>query len=201
MSQKPLSPAIKNLLEYGPLIAFFVIYFLIKDDTITIMGADYSGFIVATAVFIPILVASTGLGWALSGEISKMQVVTVVLVVVFGGLTVFLQDERFFKIKPTMIYLLFAGILGFGLWRGTSYLETVMGANLKMERAGWMILTKRMTWFFLGLAIANEAIWRTQSTGTWVMFKTFGLTIATFGFLMSQYKLFAAYGDLDGKDD
>jgi intracellular septation protein len=188
-------------LEYGPLIAFFVIYFLIKDDTITIMGADYSGFIVATAVFIPILVASTGLGWALSGEISKMQVVTVVLVVIFGGLTVFLQDERFFKIKPTMIYLLFAGILGFGLWRGTSYLETVMGANLKMERAGWMILTKRMTWFFLGLAIANEAIWRTQSTGTWVMFKTFGLTIATFGFLMSQYKLFAAYGDLDGKND
>ena len=201
MSRKPLSPTIKNLLEYGPLIAFFVIYFLIKDDTITIMGADYSGFIVATAVFIPILVASTGLGWALSGEISKMQVVTVVLVVVFGGLTVFLQDERFFKIKPTMIYLLFAGILGFGLWRGTSYLETVMGANLKMERAGWMILTKRMTWFFLGLAIANEAIWRTQSTGTWVMFKTFGLTIATFGFLMSQYKLFAAYGDLDGKND
>lgn len=201
MSRKPLSPTIKNLLEYGPLIAFFVIYFLIKDDTITIMGADYSGFIVATAVFIPILVASTGLGWALSGEISKMQVVTVVLVVIFGGLTVFLQDERFFKIKPTMIYLLFAGILGFGLWRGTSYLETVMGANLKMERAGWMILTKRMTWFFLGLAIANEAIWRTQSTGTWVMFKTFGLTIATFGFLMSQYKLFAAYGDLDGKND
>lgn len=201
MSRKPLSPTIKNLLEYGPLIAFFVIYFLIKDDTITIMGADYSGFIVATAVFIPILVASTGLGWALSGEISKMQVVTVVLVVIFGGLTVFLQDERFFKIKPTMIYLLFAGILGFGLWRGTSYLETVMGANLKMERAGWMILTKRMTWFFLGLAIANEAIWRTQSTETWVMFKTFGLTIATFGFLMSQYKLFAAYGDLDGKND
>ncbi len=201
MSRKPLSPTIKNLLEYGPLIAFFVIYFLIKDDTITIMGADYSGFIVATAVFIPILVASTGLGWALSGEISKMQVVTVVLVVIFGGLTVFLQDERFFKIKPTMIYLLFAVILGFGLWRGTSYLETVMGANLKMERAGWMILTKRMTWFFLGLAIANEAIWRTQSTGTWVMFKTFGLTIATFGFLMSQYKLFAAYGDLDGKND
>lgn len=201
MSRKPLSPTIKNLLEYGPLIAFFVIYFLIKDDTITIMGADYSGFIVATAVFIPILVASTGLGWALSGEISKMQVVTVVLVVIFGGLTVFLQDERFFKIKPTMIYLLFAVILGFGLWRGTSYLETVMGANLKMERAGWMILTKRMTWFFLGLAIANEAIWRTQSTETWVMFKTFGLTIATFGFLMSQYKLFAAYGDLDGKND
>lgn len=201
MSRKPLSPTIKNLLEYGPLIAFFVIYFLIKDDTITIMGADYSGFIVATAVFTPILVASTGLGWALSGEISKMQVVTVVLVVIFGGLTVFLQDERFFKIKPTMIYLLFAGILGFGLWRGTSYLETVMGANLKMERAGWMILTKRMTWFFLGLAIANEAIWRTQSTETWVMFKTFGLTIATFGFLMSQYKLFAAYGDLDGKND
>jgi intracellular septation protein len=188
-------------LEYGPLIAFFVIYFLIKDDTITIMGADYSGFIVATAVFIPILVASTGLGWALSGEISKMQVVTVVLVVVFGGLTVFLQDERFFKIKPTMIYLLFAGILGFGLWRGTSYLETVMGANLKMERAGWMILTKRMTWFFLGLAVANEAIWRTQSTETWVMFKTFGLTVATFAFLMSQYKLFALYGDLDDKDD
>lgn len=201
MSKKTLTPAIKNLLEYGPLIAFFVIYFLIKDDTITIMGADYSGFIVATAIFIPILVCSTGLGWALSGEISKMQVVTVVLVVVFGGLTVFLQDERFFKIKPTLIYLLFAVILGFGLWRGTSYLEMVMGANLQMQRVGWMILTKRMTWFFLGLAVANEVIWRTQSTETWVMFKTFGLTVATFAFFISQYKLFALYGDLDGKDD
>lgn len=201
MSQKKLTPAIKNLLEYGPLIAFFVIYFLIKDDTFTIMGADYSGFIVATAIFIPILVCSTGLGWALSGEISKMQVVTVVLVVVFGGLTVFLQDERFFKIKPTLIYLLFAVILGFGLWRGTSYLEMVMGANLQMQRVGWMILTKRMTWFFLGLAVANEVIWRTQSTETWVMFKTFGLTVATFAFFISQYKLFAFYGDLDGNDD
>jgi len=117
MAKKPLSPTMKSILEYGPLAVFFIAFYMFKDQEISVMGQTYDGFIAATAVFVPVLVLSTFVGWLLSGEISKMQVVTVVLVVVFGGLSVFLNDERFFKIKPTIIYLLFAAIMGFGLLR------------------------------------------------------------------------------------
>jgi intracellular septation protein len=112
----------------------------------------------------------------------------------FGGLSIWLNDERFFKMKPTMIYLLFAGVLGFGLLRGQSYLESVMDQALPMEREGWMILTRRVVAFFLGLAVANEVIWRTMSTDAWVNFKTFGLTLGTFAFFATQMGLFSKYG-------
>lgn len=197
MADKKIHPALKLALELGPVLAFFVAYGRMKDQTFTILGSDYSGFIVVTALFIPVLIATTGILWALTGKLSKMQVATVVLVVIFGGLSVWLKDERFFKMKPTMIYLLFAAILGFGLWRGQSYLRLVMEEALPMQAEGWMILTRRVTWFFLGLAIANEAIWRTMSTESWVTFKTFGLTAALFAFFMTQGKLMEKYGTKD----
>lgn len=197
MADKKIHPALKLALELGPVLAFFVAYGRMKDQTFTIFGSDYSGFIVVTALFIPVLIATTGILWALTGKLSKMQVATVVLVVIFGGLSVWLKDERFFKMKPTMIYLLFAAILGFGLWRGQSYLRLVMEEALPMQAEGWMILTRRVTWFFLGLAIANEAIWRTMSTESWVTFKTFGLTAALFAFFMTQGKLMEKYGTKD----
>ena len=146
-----------------------------------------------TAAFIPILLASTGVIWALTGKLNRMQVATVVLVVVFGGLSVWLNDDRFFKMKPTMIYLLFGGILGFGLLRGRSYLKFVMEEMMPLQDAGWMMLTKRLMMFFFVLAGANEVIWRSFDTETWVYFKTFGLTIAMFAFFMSQAKLFSTY--------
>jgi intracellular septation protein len=96
--------------------------------------------------------------------------------------------------KPTIIYALFAAILGFGLWRGDSYLKSVMGEALPMTHEGWMILTKRVTLFFIGLAVLNEVIWRTMSTDIWVNFKTFGLTIGVFVFFMAQSKLFQTHG-------
>ena len=89
-----------------------------------------------------------------------MQVATVVLVVIFGGLSVWLNDERFFKMKPTLIYLLFAAVFFFGLWRGRSYLAMVLSETLPLTHEGWMLLTKRMAWFFVGLAVANEVIWQ-----------------------------------------
>lgn len=196
MSKKPLSPVMKNILEYGPLAVFFAAFLLFKGQDVVVMGETYGGFIVATAIFVPVLALATLIGWVMSGEISKMQIVTLVLVVVFGGLSVAFNDERFFKTKPTIIYMLFAAILGFGLLRNTSYMETVLGQSLKMSHEGWMILARRMTVFFLGLAIANEAVWRTMSTETWVYFKTFGLPLAMFVFLISQYKVFSTYGDL-----
>ncbi|MEM6694364.1 MAG: septation protein IspZ, partial [Pseudomonadota bacterium] len=122
-----------------------------------------------------------------------MQVLTLVLVVVFGGLTVWLNDDRFFKMKPTIIYVLFAGILGVGLLQGKSYMQLVMDEMMPMKHEGWMILTRRLAMFFAGLAVANEVVWRTMSTDAWVNFKTFVLPIALFAFFMAQAKLFQTY--------
>ncbi|WP_424944338.1 inner membrane-spanning protein YciB [Aliiroseovarius crassostreae] len=197
---KPVNPTVKAVLEYGPIVLFFVAYTFLKDRTFLVAGTEYSGFVAVTALFIPLLVAATLGMWKLTGHLSKMQIVTLVLVVVFGGLSIWFNDERFFKMKPTIIYLLFAGILGFGLMRGQSYLESVLDAALPLERDGWMILTKRLALFFLGLAVANEVIWRMMSTDAWVNFKTFGLPLGTIAFFMTQGTLFKRYGTEDKPD-
>lgn len=185
-----VNPMLKSALEFGPVAAFFAAYIMLKDQSFDIGGTTYDGFIVVTAGFIPLLIASTLILWRLTGHLSKMQIVTLVLVVVFGGMSVWLNDERFFKLKPTLIYLLFGGALGFGLLRGTSYLEAVMDTALPLTSEGWMILTRRLMYFFFGLAALNEVVWRTQTTETWVYFKTFGLTAAIFLFFMTQGKVF-----------
>lgn len=199
MAERSVNGWVKLGLELGPVIAFFVGYTRLKDDTFTILGRDYDGFVVVTAAFIPLMLASTAVLWALSGRLSRMQVLTLVLVVVFGGLTVWLNDDAFFKMKPTIIYAMFAGILGVGLLRGQSYLAALMGEIMPMRHEGWMILTRRMTWFFAALALSNEAVWRLMSTDAWVNFKTFGLTAALFVFFMAQGPLVQKYGPGDGK--
>jgi intracellular septation protein len=201
---RKIHPGLKFALELGPIVLFFVGYVKLKDQVFTVLGTEYSGFILMTALFIPLMLLTTGILWALTGKLSKMQIATVVLVVVFGGLSVWLQDERFFKMKPTMIYLLFGGALGFGLLRGQSYLKLVMEEALPLQPEGWMILTRRLTAFFFALAVANEAVWRLMSTEAWVNFKTFGLTAALFLFFMTQGGVLTRYGieeDKDSKDD
>jgi len=126
MAEQKLNGWLKFGLEFGPIMAFFVLYLRLRDDTFSIGGTEYSGFIVVTAVFIPLLVLTTFILYRLTGKLQKMQVVTLVLVVVFGGLTIWFNDERFFKMKPTMIYLLFGGVLGLGLLRGQSFLRFAM---------------------------------------------------------------------------
>ncbi|MGQ0566146.1 MAG: inner membrane-spanning protein YciB [Gemmobacter sp.] len=198
MQDRTVSPGLKAVLEYGPIAAFFLGYVMLKDRTFTVGGTEYGGFIAVTAAFVPLLVVCTLILWRLTGKLSKMQVATVVLVVVFGGLSVWLNDERFFKMKPTIIYTLFAAVLGIGLLRGQSYLQAVMGEALDMAQEGWMILTRRLALFFVGLAVANEAVWRLMSTDAWVNFKTFGLTIAMFAFFMAQAGLLKKYGKDEG---
>jgi intracellular septation protein len=194
MAEKKINPMVKLALELGPIVLFFIGYSRIKDQTLTLFGTEFSGFLVATAAFIPMMIVTTGLLWWLTGKLSRMQVVTLVLVIVFGGLSIWLHDERFFKMKPTMLYLLFAGVLGFGLLRGQSYLRYAMDEALPMQAEGWMILTRRACALFFGLAIANEAIWRMMSTDAWVNFKTFGLPGVMFVFFTAQGKLFETYG-------
>jgi len=190
MARGKINPWLKIGLELGPLIAFFVAFARLKDTSVSIGGTEYGGFILATAGFIPLMMLSTAVLWRLTGRIAPMQIATLVLVVVFGGLSVWLNDERFFKMKPTLIYLLFAGVLGFGLLRGRSYLALVMEEVMPLKPEGWVILTRRLIGFFLTLAVLNEVIWRTMSDQAWVNFKTFGLTGAIFVFFLAQGRLF-----------
>ncbi|MGZ9811771.1 inner membrane-spanning protein YciB [Pseudoroseicyclus sp. H15] len=192
--KRPVPSWLKIGLDFGPILLFFLAYARLKDRVFEIGGTEYQGFIVVTALFIPLLLVCTGVLWWLTGKLSKMQVVTAVLVVVFGSLSVWFNDERFFKMKPTIIYLIFGGALAIGLMQGKSYLQGLMGEAMPMTREGWMLLTKRIMWFFLGLAIVNELVWRLFSTEFWVTFKTFGLTAALFVFFLTQGSLLEKYG-------
>lgn len=196
-----ISPWVKSALELGPVLVFFAAFVWFKGQTVTIWGTSYGGFVLATAMFVPVLVASTLVLWWLTGRLSAMQVVTLVLVVVFGGLSVWFNDPRFFKMKVTLIYLLFAAVLGFGLWRGQSYLALVMDDALPMAREGWMILTRRVALLFAGLAVANEVIWRSLSDQLWVNFKTFGLPVVMVLFFLAQARLFEKYSTDQGSGD
>ena len=193
MSEDQLPKWVKPLLEFGPIVAFFIAYTRMKDHTYSIGGIDYQGFIVVTLFFIPLLLFSTGVLWALTRKISPMQIITAILVTVFGGLTVWFNDEQFIKMKPSIIYLLFGGILGFGLLRGQSYLRMIMQDMIPLKEEGWIVLTRRFAVFFFSLALLNEIIWRFFSTEMWVYFKTFGLTIALFAFFVLQGSLLNKY--------
>ena len=188
-----------SLLEIGPVIIFFLVFIWRNGETVVIGGQEYSSLIQATAIFVPLIILSTGLGWWINGHLSKIQVLTLVLVIVFGAMTVFLNDERFFKMKPTLIYVLFGAALSFGLMRGQNYIEALMGDKLVMQSEGWAIIAKRLTAFFFALAVLNELVWRTQSSETWVYFKTFGLSGAVMLFMLFQVRVFMKYGDLEEK--
>ncbi len=186
MAERKINGVLKQVLELGPTIAFFLLYLRIRDDTFTLGGAEYSGFIVAALVFIPILLAAMAILWALTGKLSRMQVFTAFMVIFFGGLTAWFNDERFFKMKTTIVYGCLAVVLGIGILRGKSWLEWVMGDLLPMRAEGWMILTRRLAVMFLALAAANEFIWRTMSTDTWVKLETFALPAVLVAFLWWQ---------------
>ncbi|GIT90872.1 putative intracellular septation protein A [Jannaschia pagri] len=201
MAEKTISPWVKTALELGPVLGFFAAYLWVKDDTFVVGGVEYDGFIAVTALFVPVLLLSIGILWRLTGKLSPMQVLTAVLVIVFGGLTVWLNDERFLKIKPTIINLLLGGVLFVGLWRGRSLLSMVLSEAMPMDDAGWTILTRRTAWYFVASAVANELVWRTQSTEVWVTFETFFLPGSMFAFFISQAGLIQRHALEDDDED
>lgn len=191
--KRTINPWLKFTLELGPVLVFFFVFGRIKFTMFEIFGVEYSGFIVTTAIFVALIIVTSAIMWKLVGHLSVMQMVTLVIVIVMGGFSVWLNDERFIKVKPTLIYLIFSAILLFGLLRGQSYLRVVMEEGLPLQPEGWMKLTWRFTFFFIALAIANEAVWRTMSTEDWVTFKTFALTLAPLVFIMAQFRLIQRY--------
>lgn len=187
MSQKKdVNPILRQVLELGPPVAFFVLYLKLRDQSFDIAGTTYSGFIVATVLFVPLMLAAMAILWRLTGQLSRLQIFTAFIVIFFGGLTAWFNDERFFKMKTTIVYGVFSGLLGIGLIQGRSYLAFVMADMLPMKEVGWMILTRRLCLGFAVLAVANELVWRTMSTDLWVKIETFGFPVALFLFLWWQ---------------
>jgi intracellular septation protein len=193
MAERKINPVVKQALELGPTLVFFVIYMWIKDETYLLGGIEYSGFIVSAVILVPLLLASIAALWWLTGSLSRMQIFVAVMVIFFGGLTAWFNDESFFKMKTTIVYGTFALILGAGLLRGVSLLQWVMAEALPMKTDGWMILTRRLALMFTALAVANEVIWRTQSTELWVKLETFAMPVALFVFLMVQITMLNRY--------
>ena len=190
---KQINPILKQVLELGPTLVFFGIYLLIRDETYTWNGTEYSGFIVSALVFVPILLVAMAILWGLTGQLSRMQIFTAFMVIFFGGLTAWFNDERFFKMKTTLVYGTFSALLGIGLLRGQSYLAYVMAEMMPMQDEGWMILTKRLCLGFAVLAVANEIIWRNLSTDMWVKIETFGFPIALMAYLWWQIMALQTY--------
>lgn len=191
--KREINPVLKQALELGPPLAFFGLYLWLKDDMFTLGGTEYSGFIVATIAFVPIMLVSMAILWALTRELSRMQVFTAVMVIFFGALTAWFNDERFFKMKTTLVYGFFAFLLGIGLLRGKSYLAYVLSDAVPMQDEGWMILTRRLCLGFVALAVLNEVIWRTMSTDLWVKIETFGFPILLFLFIWIQFAALQKY--------
>jgi intracellular septation protein len=196
--EKPqLHPGLKLVLDLGPLLLFFfansrpelfapLLKPFLRDELIT---GPHAGIFAATAVFIPAVLIALAIGYAKTRHLPVMPLVTAVVVVVFGGLTLALQNETFIKLKPTIIYLLFAAVLLGGLAFGKPLLGMVFDSVFHLTDEGWRKLTLRWALFFVALAILNEIVWRTQSTDFWVAFKVFGVVPLTFVFAALQYPL------------
>lgn len=183
-----ISPFTKFLIEAGPLGVFF--FANNRFDIFT-----------ATAAFMVAVTISLAANYALERRLPAMPLVTGVFVLVMGGLTLYLQDDLFIKIKPTITNLLFAGILLGGLAWGKLFLRYVFGAAFRLEDAGWRILTIRWSLFFVFLAIVNEIVWRNFDTDTWVNFKVFGIMPLTFIFALAQLPVVKRYGSIVGAEE
>ena len=194
MEKKEENSLLKSVLEFVPLIAFFVSYYYYPNSR-ELVGEELSveKIIFATKIFVPTLIISSILSYLILKTISKMTIITAVVVIIFGFLTVWFRNPVFIKMKPTIIYVSFSLILTIGLLRKKSFLQSLMGSALNMEDKGWLILTKRVTIFFIILAVLNEVVWRYFGQDQWVNFKTFGLPIMTLFFFAFQYNLFQKY--------
>ena len=208
-AKKPqLNPTLKLLLDLGPLVLFFLAnsrpaLFLPLVSPILpadIASGERTGIFVATAVFMAAIVIAFVVSYVLTRHLPVMPLVTAIIVLVFGSLTLVLHDELFIKLKPTIIYLLFGAVLLGGLAFGKPLLGMVFDSVFHLTDEGWRKLTLRWALFFFALAILNEIVWRTQTTDVWVSFKVFGVVPLTFLFGALQYPLLMKYAAPEAKE-
>jgi intracellular septation protein len=175
------SVLLKLAIELGPLLVFF--------------GTNAAaGIYAGTAAFMAATIVSLVVAWFAYHKVPIMPLVSGVIVLVFGGLTLYLRDETFIKLKPTIVYTLFAVLLGAGLMWKKPVLELLFGAAFTLTEEGWRKLTLRWALFFAVMAVVNELVWRNVSTDTWVSFKAFGFLPLTFLFAVLQVPLMQRHG-------
>ena len=180
MDKKAPHPLFKLATELGPLLIFFV-------------ANAKSNLFVATGVFMVAVLAAMVASYLVTRHIPMMAIVTAVVVFVFGALTLILHDETFIKMKPTIVYTLFAAILAGGLLFNRSFIAIMFDQMFNLTPHGWRILTARWALWFFAMAVLNEIIWRTQSTDFWVSFKVFGMVPLTMLFAITQMPLIKRY--------
>ena len=180
---KAAEPALlpKLAIELGPLVIFFA-------------GNAWMGIYAGTAAFMLATLISLAAARVLYHKLPVMPLVSGVIVLVFGGLTLYLRDDTFIKLKPTIVYLLFAVLLTAGLLFRKPVLELLFGPVFDLTEEGWRKLTLRWAAFFLAMAIVNEMVWRNVSTDAWVSFKAFGFLPLTFLFALAQVPLIQRHG-------
>ena len=176
-----LNPLLKLAFDLGPLALFF-------------FANSRYGIFVATGTFMVAVLAALAVSYVLTRHLPIMPVVTAIIVLVFGGLTLILHNDLFIKIKPTIIYVLFGAVLIGGLLFGKSFLGVVFDSLFHLTEEGWRKLTLRWALFFFALAVLNEVVWRSTSTDVWVNFKVFGVVPLTLVFGALQYPLLKRYG-------
>jgi len=184
--EKQLNPILKLVLDIGPLLLFFV-------------ANAKLGIYVATGVFMAAVLIALAVSYVMTRHVAIMPVITAVIVLVFGGLTLVLHDDLFIKLKPTIIYVLFGGTLIGGLVFDKPLLGMVFDSVFHLSEEGWRKLTWRWALFFLALAVLNEFVWRTQTTDFWVSFKLFGVVPLTFLFAVLQVPLLTKYSTENSK--
>jgi intracellular septation protein len=177
----------KMLVDLAPLLIFFLVYL--------VAGIYWATGALMAASVISMIVSKLWLG-----HISATLILTTVLVVGFGGLTLWLNDPRFIKMKPTMVNLLFAVVLAGGLLVGRNLLQLLLGEAFRLTELGWRLLTYRWIGFFVALAVLNEIVWRNFSETTWASFKVFGILPITVVFAMLQFSLIQRHS-LEKADD
>lgn len=176
MSKAPPPVWLKPLVDYAPLVVFLVAF-------------EVKGLMVATAALMATTLAALILSLVVARRLPLVPLITALVVGIFGGLTLWFNDENFIKIKPTIIYGLFAVTLGGGLLFGKPFLKAVMGEALPLDDAGWRSLTLRFALFFVVMAVANEVIRRAVTTEIWVLWKVPGSIVLTFVFVLTQMGL------------
>src|SRR5580704_13908741 len=182
--RKALNPMLKFALELGPLALFFIVY-------------GRLGIFAATGILMASVLVTLAVSYAMLRRIPIMPLVTAVIVVIFGSLTLIFHDETLIKIKPTALYILFGAALFVGLWLKKPLLKILFDGALHVTDEGWRKLTWRWAFFFFALAVLNEIVWRTQTTDLWVKFKTFGFLPLTLLFALAQAPLIMKYETKD----
>jgi intracellular septation protein len=180
MNKAAPHPMFKLATETGPLVIFFI-------------ANARSNLFVATGAFMVAVIVAMIASYVVTRHVPIMALVTGVIVLVFGTLTLVLHDETFIKVKPTIIYGLFAAILGGGLLFGRSFIAIMFDQMFNLTATGWRLLTMRWAMFFFAMAVLNEIVWRTQTTDFWVAFKAFGVIPLTMAFAVIQMPLIKRY--------